>query len=146
MENLTIVHLTALPSDIMNLVSASENEGYRFVRRLMEEWLSGANQFNKPGEALFGAHVAQSLVGICGVNQDSYVDTAEIARLRHLYVQPELRGNGVGRLLVSGCIKSASVHFNKMRLRTSDDQLHAFYRHMSFRKVNDVTATHELML
>jgi len=35
----------------------SERAGYGFVRRLADEWASGANRFGRPGEALFAARM-----------------------------------------------------------------------------------------
>ena len=39
--------------DITKLVKESEEEGYRFVTRLVGEFEDGTNTFNKPGEVLF---------------------------------------------------------------------------------------------
>ena len=43
----------ALPDDIGLLADAAEKEGFRVVRRLMNEWSSGGNRFDRPGETLF---------------------------------------------------------------------------------------------
>ena len=39
--------------DITRLVQESEEEGYRFVTRLVNEFEDGSNTFNKTGEVLF---------------------------------------------------------------------------------------------
>ena len=62
-----IERLQDLPSDALGaLVAESEEAGLRFVRRLLDEWASGANRFDRPGEALFAARVGGRLVGVCG--------------------------------------------------------------------------------
>ena len=52
------------------LVIESEREGWFFVRRLAEEWSSGANRFQRPGERLYLAHFGNLVVGVCGFNID----------------------------------------------------------------------------
>ncbi|AIE86562.1 hypothetical protein [Fimbriimonas ginsengisoli] len=54
---------------IQPLVEASLSEGYRFVQRLVDEWQTGINRFDKPGEALFGAYRNNRLVGVGGLLQ-----------------------------------------------------------------------------
>src|SRR6266487_3820772 len=50
------------------LRAESSREGFRFVERLCDEWVSGANRFNAPGEALFVAVADGQVVGVCGLN------------------------------------------------------------------------------
>ena len=46
-----IMRLRELAHDgLAELVAESEREGYRFLRRLAEEWSSGTNRFAAPGE------------------------------------------------------------------------------------------------
>jgi hypothetical protein len=42
------------------------------MRRLAENWQSGKNRFNAPGETLLGAFVNHQLVGVCGINSDPF--------------------------------------------------------------------------
>ena len=42
-------------SSVGELVAESERLGLRLVRRLADEWATGANRFDRPGEILFGA-------------------------------------------------------------------------------------------
>ena len=60
------MHLTS--HRIGDLLSESEGAGLRMVRRLVHEWETGTNRFDKPGEALFGAWLDGRLVGVCGLN------------------------------------------------------------------------------
>src|SRR5438876_6602699 len=85
--DLLIERLHDLPVDGLDgLLAESEQAGIRFVRRLVEEWSSGANRFDRPGEALFGARVGGQWVGVCGVNVDPYAAEERVGRVRHLYV------------------------------------------------------------
>jgi len=142
---MNIIQLKSIPANVDRLVKVSEMEGYIFVRRFIEEWANGSNQFNKAGEILFGAEDGKSLVGICGINIDPYIEKDGVGRLRHLYVDPVTRGNSVGRMLVSRCIDFASESYHTLRLRTPDTKSHTFYGHMGFQKIVDPTATHELV-
>jgi len=107
--------LNHMPDGINNLVAQSEEEGYQFINRLVTEWSSGVNSFNRFGEVLFGAYYTTSLVGVCGINQDPYTQMVGVGRLRHLYIDPNYRTKGVGRLLVSTCLKHAESHLFFLR-------------------------------
>ena len=82
------------------LVAESERAGSRFVRRLVDEWVTDANRFDRPGEALFAAWVDGQLVAVCGLNVDPYSAEDRVGRVRHLYVLSAFRRLGVGRQLV----------------------------------------------
>lgn len=68
-----------------------------FLRRLSDEWKSGANRFEQVGEILLGAKCNERLIGVCGLNVDPYVRSPGVGRLRHLYVSPHTRQAGLGR-------------------------------------------------
>jgi hypothetical protein len=78
------------------LVAESEQDGWRFVRRLAEEWADGTNRFDRPGEALLAAWMDGALIGVCGLNVDPYAGEPTIGRVRRLYVLRRLRGRGSG--------------------------------------------------
>src|SRR4029077_6614438 len=79
--------VTPLPREALApLVAESERDGWQFVRRLADEWTSGANRFDKPDEALFIASVDSVIVGVCGLNADPYASDESVGRVRHLYV------------------------------------------------------------
>src|SRR5262249_51280807 len=71
-------------SSVSELVVESERFGLRLVRRLTEEWASGVNRFDRPGEILFGAFIDGRLVGVCGLNVDPYAGNERVGRVRHL--------------------------------------------------------------
>ena len=110
-------------------------EGYKFVARLCDEWLSGLNRFGAPGEGLFVAQNLTGIVGVCGLNRDPYVDDASIGRVRHLYVSPSCRRQGIGRALVRTVMDAATNRFRMLRLRTTP-VAGSFYQRLGFQCVS----------
>jgi GNAT superfamily N-acetyltransferase len=126
--------LSDLPPDgLAELLSESEARGSRIVHRLVDEWHSGANRFDRPGEALFGAWVDGRLVGVCGLNVDPYAGDARIGRVRHLYVLSAFRRQGVGRRLTERVVQAAHGRFDDLRLRTNDRAAVRLYEVLGFR-------------
>src|SRR5262245_1997437 len=127
------------------LLAASEREGYRFVRRLVTEWASGANRFSGTGEVLLGCLVEGRLAGLCGLVRDPYRDQDGVGRLRHLYVLPEHRGHGIGTALTTRVVELAKGSFQVLRLRTDTARAAALYERLGFRKESgDPSCTHVL--
>lgn len=130
-----------------DLVAESEQAGYRFVRRLAEEWTSGANRFDRPGEALFAALIDGRVIGICGLNVDPYTATEGVGRVRHLYVLSAYRRLGVGRQLVSRVVEAANGRFDKLRLSTQNPAAAQLYERLGFdRRIGATDHTHLLEL
>lgn len=98
--------------EVYPLVLESEKEGFRFVRRLYDEHVSGTNRFDGDREVLFIARHSNQIVGICGLNQDPYSQFNNVGRVRRLYVHPDFRKHGVGRRLVSNVILEAKGSVN----------------------------------
>jgi GNAT superfamily N-acetyltransferase len=131
-----IERLTDYSPDVLAaLVAESEQAGLRFVRRLADEWAVGINEFDEPGEAVFGAWVGGRLVGVCGLNIDPWTPDSGVGRVRHLYVLAEFRRRGVGRRLVDAVITAARGRFRLLRLRTDGEEAAAFYERLGFRRV-----------
>jgi ribosomal protein S18 acetylase RimI-like enzyme len=124
-----------------DLVAESLAEGFRFLERLDVEWRSGANRFDKPGEALFLAKSGTRTVGICGLNVDPYAGDPQIGRVRHLYVAASHRRQGIGRALVNHVINEATSSFNRLTLRTSSESAAAFYRTLGFTESSTIPDT-----
>jgi len=144
-HELRIERITELPDDLGELITLSLREDFDAVRRTRDDWVSGVNRFDRPGEILFEARVRLHLVGICGLNRDPYAQSSEVGRVRHLYVAPAFRRRGVGRLLVSKVIEHASRNFARLRLRTLRADADQFYVALGFRRaVGEPEATHEI--
>lgn len=125
------------------LVVESEQAGHRFVRRLAEEWASGANRFDRPGEALFAALLDGRVVGICGLNVDPYTTTPGVGRVRHLYVLVAYRRLGIGRRLVDRVVEAAQGRFDRLRLRTQNPAAALLYERLGFdRRAGATDHTH----
>lgn len=133
--------------DVYPLVQESEREGFRFVKRLYDDYVSGTNRFDRDGEALFVARQSNQAVGICGLNQDPYSPESNIGRVRRLYVHPDFRKHGVGRQLISRVILEASRFYATLTLRTDNPVACQFYQAMGFSTDHlPESATHWLSL
>ena len=128
------------------MVAESERQGFRFVRRLVEEWSSGANRFDRPGEVLFAARAGDDLVGVCGLNVDPYAGDPRIGRVRHLYVLVPYRRAGVGEQLVADVIDSARGRFARLHLRTTGAAAARLYERLGFRPMPGRHHSHVLEL
>ena len=122
-----------LPSGLEAVLAESEQAGSRLVRRLVDEWTTGANRFDRPGEALFTARIGGRLVGVCGLNVDPYVAEQGVGRVRHLYVLEAYRRLGVGRQLIAAVHEAARGRFHSLRLRTANPAASRLYESFGFR-------------
>ena len=133
--------------DFRTLLAASDADGVGFVRRLADEWASGSNRFDRPGEALFVAREGDRVVGIGGLNVDPYADDPSVGRVRHLYVLSAYRRAGIGRRLVAAVVMAASGCFQTLRLSTSNPDAARLYERLGFGRRADVArCTHMITL
>ncbi len=128
------------------LLDSSEQEGFRFLRRLYDDYVSAANRFDRPGEGLFVAWLRDRPVGMCGLNRDPFAHDDAAGRLRRLYVHPSVRRRGVGRSLVAAVVAEARGTYRILRLRTDNPAAGAFYCALGFSPAPSETATHVLNL
>lgn len=134
---------SSTPPPIESLAGAASAEGLEFVTRTLDEWNDGTNAFDRPGEAFFLACLDGDAVGMCGLNRDPFLSPdSGVGRLRHLYVRPSLRRQGVGARLVAACLDSGASSFTRIRLRTFDPRADRFYLLMGFVRVDEPEATH----
>ncbi|SBS38059.1 acetyltransferase [Marinomonas spartinae] len=127
-----------LPSDIETLITESQLEGFRFLARLQNDFVSGVNKFNKNGETLVTVRVDGKLVAIGGINRQD-----DCARLRRFYVSKCSRRLGVGRELLEFLEKHASQYFTKVTLFTDTLQANQFYEACGYLPVNRHHVSHE---
>jgi GNAT superfamily N-acetyltransferase len=132
-ERPAIVQIREWPAAaIEGLLAESEQEGFRFVRRAKEEWLSGANTFSIEGEALFAVFAEERLLAIGGINRES----ERHGRLRRFYVRRDERRRGIGRQLVRHLLAFASRHYSRVGLRCDTDAADRFYCAAGFSRTN----------
>lgn len=128
-----IERLSGSPADSLgHLVAESRRLGLDFLDRLVREWESGANRFDRPGEVLFVARSGSQIIGVCGLCLDPYVGDPAVGRVRHLYVLVPYRRVGVGEQLVADVIEAARGHFGRLHLRTTNPEAARLYERMGF--------------
>lgn len=131
-------------TQIGTLVDESTREGFRFVRRLVDDHASGHVRFDGPGEVLLGVYEGPELVAVGGVTRDPYGgDDASVGRVRHVYVHPAHRRGGVGAALMAALEAHARGRFRALVLRTDTDGAARFYAALGYRPLPPGgTATH----
>lgn len=126
------------------LLPESKASGYDFIQRTIDDWNSGANQFSKPGEKLFGLTLAMELIGIGGLNCDPYIHDRNIGRVRHLYIKEAYRRKGYATLLMNKIINEAKNHYTVLRLFTDNPDASQFYINLGFKNINEPKVSHIL--
>jgi carbonic anhydrase len=148
------LHANGLQRDIGDMTvirTAESTEDYYIARALFEEyagWLGFdldfqdfddeledlPRQYGPPGGCLFLAEVEGQAVGCVGVRKLA----DGVCEMKRLYVKPELRGSGAGRLLVERSIAAARrLGYARMKLDTvpSMTAANALYRSLGFREI-----------
>jgi GNAT superfamily N-acetyltransferase len=140
------VRKIVLPTPGIELLhSEAKDEGYDFIETLVEEWASGANRFDAPGEALCG-HLDQGLlVAVGGLNCDPFAGRPDMGRIRRVYVRPAWRNRGIGRALVTALVDEARTHFTCVRLRAENAAAARLYERMGFVPIASPDASHILV-
>ena len=115
---------------LAELADEAREEGYRFVAKAIEEWETGKNRFDKAGEILYGAFSGEDCVAIGGLNIDPYQNSAEVGRVRHLYVSKAHRKKGIAYALLDLIAAHAKENFDVLRLSTDNDiAAHAYEKY-----------------
>jgi len=147
-RDIAIMSLDKFPlDDLRPMLAESREQGFEFVDRLVAEYVAGINQFQRPGEVLFGVYCGQQLTAIGGLNRDPYSPESDIGRLRHVYVLSAWRHQGIGKQLVERIIEEARPHYRILTLRTFSQQAAGFYQAIGFRTGPEIdSATHHVVL
>jgi GNAT superfamily N-acetyltransferase len=128
-----------------SLQSEALSEGYGFIQTLVEQWASGENRFDAPGEILCG-HLDQGVLAAVGaLNIDPFAGSTEIGRIRKIYVRRAWRNKGVGRALVTTLVDQARIHFRCVRLRADNTNAARLYEKIGFAPIESPDATHLLI-
>lgn len=140
-QQMIVQQITALPVQIRDSEREAIDLGFRFVTRLIDDWESGENRFDAPGECFMAVHLDGQLLGFGGLSCDPYVQNGA-GRLRRLYVAKSARRQSVGRMLVHELLTYASRHFRTVRLSTDTASGAAFYHRCGFEPLGDMHASH----
>lgn len=132
-------------ADFAPLIAEAVAGGDGFMTRLRDAWRSGANRFCAPGETYLGVWRDGALIGAGGINRDPYGSDPAIGRVRHLYVRPAARGQGVGGALTGRLIEHARAHFGVLRLRTRRPEAARMYERLGFVRTDGCNETHRLV-
>ena len=103
---------------------------------MKSEWLKKKNRFDKKGEVVYGIFESGKMTAVCGRNIDPYAGDESIGRIRHLFVHPDYRKTGLGKLLVTKALNEGESFFSTVHLRTYNDIASAFYCSLGFKKVD----------
>ncbi|NLH80780.1 MAG: GNAT family N-acetyltransferase [Phyllobacteriaceae bacterium] len=114
----------------------AEDHGFdqRFEALVMEIGAAFLRDFDPREDASFVAEVGERIVGAVFVTRES----PEVAKLRLLHVESEMRGRGIGRCLVEASIAFARAHGHRtLTLWTNDVLVEArrLYERCGFRRV-----------
>ena len=131
---------------VRDLAQRAESEGFKFVARFADECANGSVQLDAPGEYFYGVFEEGDLVGLGGVTPDPYIDDASVGRLRHVFVRPEFRARGLGRMLVAPLEARARNRYARLRLRTDTVAAAHFYERLGYQAISSDSATHERAL
>lgn len=132
---------------LSEILLESKSSGFNAISRLVADWTSGSNRFDRPGEALFLAQQVDRCIGTCGLNFDPYAKSAKVGRVRRLYVLSHYRRQGVGSRLVKQVISEACSNFEWLHVRTDSLSGDLLYRSLGFiPDLTSETVTHKLQL
>lgn len=134
--------------DIKELLIESQEEGFFFLTKLIAEYKSGQNVFNKTGERLWGVYGEQNeLIAVAALNQDPYSKCANVGRVRSFYVSAQFRRKGIGKRLLKEIIHYAENYYDSLVLYTDTEEAKLFYERTGFKRVyNQYKITHEYSL
>ncbi len=127
---------------LASLAVTAEREGFRFLDRLQTELLVGIQERDGERSFFLAITVASRLAGVGGVTPDPYVSNDLTGRIRHVYVAPEYRRKGLGRLLIHTLEQRATEQYRELRLRTDTQSAALFYETLGYTPIDDLTATH----
>ena len=144
--DIQLTNVTPDSPGFAELKSQSMAEGFNMLRRLEDNWLSGQNRFDRPGEKLIGASLDGLIVGVCGLNVDPFTLKTGIGRLRHLYVDSGWRKRQVGSALLSEILKDSGHWFDFINTNAPPSAF-TFYERAGFIALTGIEkVTHHLCL
>jgi len=129
---------------IDRLHAEARAEGFDFLDTLVDEFTSGENRYDGPGEVLLGGIDNGVLIAVGGLNRDCYLNDPATGRIRRVYVRADFRNQHVGSTLLTALLDHARSHFFAVRLRAVTPGAARLYDRLGFRPIDDPNATHVL--
>lgn len=128
--NILIEKVETLPAQMRELADCAAQEGFPFLHRLIEDYASGKNRFEQPGEAFIVARDGEKIIACGGLNvqHSDNGEPSRIGRVRLFYVLSEYRMHGVGKQLLIKLEGLAKPHFSALCLNTHTKQAEQFYK------------------
>ena len=93
-----------------------------------------------------GMFTPNELIGIGGLNLDSYTPDDGVGRMRRLYIRKSHHRKGYATKLVQQIITGARQHFSLLRLFTDNETASQFYETLGFQKATGFKVSHQLRL
>lgn len=145
--SLQIVRLSeVLPDDLPALQDEAAAEGYRFVEGILEEWDAGRYQAGDERNTLLAVYREGVLAAIGAVTPDPYDPAPDLLRIRHVYVRPANRREGVGRVLASALIQQGLALAPRLSLNAADAGASTFWEAMGFQRDSSGTRRSHLLM
>lgn len=134
----------ALPEGFGPLRAAADAEGHRNMRRLGDDWASGAQRFDREGEVLLAAFVDGDLAGVGAVTQEPEPADKPALRMRRLYVAPRFRRQGVARAIANALLQESLAHAALITVHAGGDVAARFWESQGFHPCSEHPWSHEL--
>lgn len=119
-----------LPQEIANLETDARQEGHLHITRLIGDWSAGAVRFERDGERLLAAYVAEGLAGIGGMTIEPTMSGA--LRMRRFYIRPAMRRRGIGRMLALSLLDHARPCCSIVTVHVGNDAAAKFWESLGF--------------
>jgi len=135
-----IRQIVELPAQLDQLQQEAEAEGRNMISMLRDEWRSGANRFDRPGEILALGTVDGEIAGIGGTTQD-FMDSNWL-RMRRFYVRPAFRRRGVDRQIALFVLNHAMTFDRPIVLYSAGSDAELFWPTIGFIPIERENTTH----
>ena len=128
--------------ELEKLAKDALEDGYKIVRKTIDQWKDGTNRFSDYREVLYGAKKDGNIIAIGGINIDPYLMDEDIGRLRHVYVHRNYRNQGIAKALLEKVLEEKSQYYRVLRLIARNEVAMQLYEEYGFKKVVEFKATH----
>ncbi|MBI5832379.1 MAG: GNAT family N-acetyltransferase [Armatimonadetes bacterium] len=130
------------PAEWAHLAACCEAEGLRIVSRLLADFASAANRFDRPGEILLASRHDGAVVACVGLNVHRDPVLGVVGRVRRLYVDPAWRGQGTGRKLVRALMAASASRVDVFIANAGRLPVGGFYERLGFESADGPGLTH----